>query len=221
MSLTIGEIVNLSKHKVYLNGKNNPVIVSLGMLLSCAGKFNEWYTYIDESECKRECLIDDIDIDRTLGKLVVDIKQFKNVVITEILHQSDSVKNTGELVSNGVYSIESYAIPNITRDELYIRGFVKSEHNRVSCYNFKNEEEANEWISNIKELIKEINKPNPKEINTINEFMNILKKEKMTYDPNEGQNPVRKKLNSYATSFFNKKTFEEKYNVKINVEGLF
>jgi len=86
--------------------------------------------------CLRDLKVDDIDITKTLGKLILDIQQNKNVVTCEVLYQDESFRGNGSIVSEGSYSIHSARSPAIKQEDLFINGCDQCKDYNVSCYSF-------------------------------------------------------------------------------------
>ena len=94
-----------------------------------------------------------------MSKLKVKFLRYKNAVIAEVLEQDESLREIGEIKSNGRYDIVSLYCPDIAGDgnRLYIRGKDISRDYRVECKRYVDEEKAKEAIKNFTEIINEIN----------------------------------------------------------------
>lgn len=93
------------------------------------------------------------------NKLKIKIGRIGNVVIVMPLNVPVWARDRGMLASNGHYCIASAVVPNmqIMSTELVIPQDFSINKNFVSCYEFKDKEEATRWIANISNLIKDAN----------------------------------------------------------------
>lgn len=93
------------------------------------------------------------------NKLKLKIGRVRNAVIIIPINVPAWARDSGMLVSNGHYCITSNIVPNIQMmsAELVIPRDFDINKNFVSCYEFRNEKEAKQWVANISNLIKDAN----------------------------------------------------------------
>lgn len=93
------------------------------------------------------------------NRLKLKIGRIRNTVIVIPASVPAWAKDRGMLVSNGHYCISSNVVPNmqIMSTELVIPRDFNINKNFVSCYEFRNKKESEQWVVNISNLIKDAN----------------------------------------------------------------
>lgn len=94
------------------------------------------------------------------NKLVVDLFQYDNVIVGKILYQDEDLRKLDIIEKKDFYSICSEKKPEITENELFIRGTIEDKDDNYFSYAFNTKDDANKWLKNIKELICSVNKNN-------------------------------------------------------------
>lgn len=86
--------------------------------------------------------------------LIVDIEQFGNVVISQVIKQDDNIRGDGLLFEHNGIELASCVRPALAPDRIFIRGTRKISDHNVGHIGFDNEEEAREYAEKYKECIR-------------------------------------------------------------------
>ncbi|MBQ0124740.1 MAG: hypothetical protein KBS59_00255 [Clostridiales bacterium] len=94
-----------------------------------------------------------------MSKLKVKFMRYKNVVLAEILEQSEDLLGKIHEIHDGDddYLIKSLYLPQILKSKLFIRGSDKLYDHNVASYSYSDTGEAIKAIKNFTEIINEIN----------------------------------------------------------------
>lgn len=95
---------------------------------------------------------------------MLDIELFvyeDTLLMGRILHQDESLRNTGTrktIYSNNGFFIDSYNVPMMTTDGLYIRGVISQKDNLPLYQHFNTSEKLEEYVYKLEKALAEINK---------------------------------------------------------------
>lgn len=89
--------------------------------------------------------------------LKVGFKRYGKRVSAKVLEMDESYRGKETLLKNGEYEVRSIDHPAMTEFTLYVRGCSKRKDKDIFTREFPNEKEAIDYITNISELICQIN----------------------------------------------------------------
>lgn len=98
----------------------------------------------------------------------LDLYRYKNVVFGTVLNTDEKLLSKGKLISLGDYYIKSLGNPLITKCGLFVhdKSTINDKQSAI-CYAFSNEDEAINWVENIKVLLCKLEKTYAEDINNI------------------------------------------------------
>jgi len=117
-------------------------------------------------------------------RLRLKLKRIGKVVFGWVVYQDESLRMSAGYrekclascpVASSVprFEIQSYRVPQLCKDKLYIRGNYKAGDNNPFAYAYKTEEEARNVYDNIVWLVGEINRASPPESEAPQEAPNM------------------------------------------------
>lgn len=92
-----------------------------------------------------------------MSKLKIELFRYGRLVFGKVLEMDESLRNTGILVKNEEFEIDSEGSPELYNKILYIQGSCTGKDNKEFFYCYELEEKAIEVCDNIKELVEKIN----------------------------------------------------------------